>query len=229
MQEEIEFPVSAKAKIEWQEKMEKMKTLLLNNPFCTNALKKLSMREFEQNYAIALIFYTLPVQSRRKGDSFLKARAKHLRSTAKRLERDADELEKIFPNKACFAEFWPGVTFPGVRPMVPPSEEMQTRTQSLIADIRILAGLLKEEASRFGINSRLSGRAADDYFVIALLRHVYKSTGKFHVETLADLLDYVHRAHQTKRKFSGEQLKKLHQRYLKAVDSSESTDNSSFI
>jgi hypothetical protein len=157
----------------------------------------------------------LPVKGGKRGIPFFKRRAQALRAIAHSLERDASTLVDVYSTPLNFAELWPGLTFPGDRQEVRTSDELKAIPKALIANMRAFAKTLDEEASRFGKCSRLSGRAADDFYVGELLRHVFKMTGKYHEEVLADLLQFVHGKLGSDREFSSEQLKKVRQRRLR--------------
>jgi hypothetical protein len=205
----------ASAKDEWQQKLAKAKARLLKDSFFAGSLKTLSDSGADQEWVISLLCYTLPVNGGKSGIPFFKRRAQALRAIVCNLERDASALENVYSTPLNFAEFWPGLTFPGDRQEVRTSDELKATPKALIANMWAFAKALEEEASRFGECSRLSGRAADNFFVGELLRYVFKTTGKYHEEVLADLLQLVHGEFGSDRKFSSEQLKQVRRRHLK--------------
>jgi hypothetical protein len=205
----------ASAREEWQKRFEEDKARLLQNSFFAGSLKTLSDSGADQEMVISLLYYTLPVKGGKSGIPFFKRKAQTLRAIAHRLERDASELEDVYSTLLNFADLWPGLTFPGDRQEVRTSDELKAIPKALIANMRAFAKTLDEEASSFGKCSRLSGRAANDFFVGKLLRYVFETTGKYHEGVLADLLQFVHGELGSDREFSGEQLKKIRQRRLK--------------
>ncbi|MGO9317424.1 MAG: hypothetical protein ACLPXT_14790 [Terracidiphilus sp.] len=204
----------ASAREEWQKRFEKDKARLLKNSFFAGCLKNLSDSGADQGMVISLLYYTLPIKRGKRGSSFFKRRAQAFRATARSLEQDASVLADIYSTPLNFAEFWSGMTFPGDRQEVRTSDELKAIPKAMIADMRAFARTLDEEANCFGKCSRLSGLAADNFYVGELLRYVFSATGKYHVDILADLLQFMHGELGSDRAFSSEQLKKVSQRRL---------------
>jgi hypothetical protein len=205
----------ASAREEWQQKFAKNKARLLKDSFFAGSLKTLSDSGADQEMVISLLYYTLPIKHGKGGIHFFKRRAQALRAIAHSLERDASSLEDYYSSPLNFADIWPGLTFPGDTQEVRTSDELKAIPKALIADMRAFAKTLDEEASRFIKCSRLSGRAADDFYIRELLRYVFETTGKYHEGVLADLLQFVHGELGSNREFSSEQLKKVSQRHLR--------------
>jgi|ERR1035437_727139 hypothetical protein len=205
----------ASARKEWQQKFAGDRAQLLKNSFFAGSLKTLSESGADQEMVISLLYYTLPVKGGKSGIPFFKRKAQDLRAIVRSLERDASTLEDVYSTPLNFADLWPGLTFPGDRQEVRTSDELKAIPMALIANMRAFAKTLDEEASRFSKCSRLSGRAADDFYICELLRYVFKTTGKYHEAVLADLLQLMHGELKSDREFSSEQLKKVRLRHLR--------------
>jgi hypothetical protein len=205
----------ASAREEWQQNFARNRARLLRDSFFAGSLKTLSDSGADQEWVISLLYYTLPVKGGKNGIPFFKRRAQALRAIARSLERDASTLEVVYSTRTNFADLWAGLTFPGDGQEVRTSDELKAIPKPLIANMRAFAKTLDEEASSFGECSRLSGRAADNFYLCKLLRYVFEKTGKYYDEVLAGLLQFVHGELGSDREFSSEQLKKVRQRHLK--------------
>jgi hypothetical protein len=205
----------ASAREEWQRKFAKSRARLLKERFFADSLKSLSDSGADPEWVISLLYYTLPVKGGKSGAPFFKQKAQSLRAIARSLERDASILEGVYSNRFNFADLWPGLTFSGHTQEVRTPDELKGIPMALIANMRAFAKTLDGEAICLGKCSRLSGCAADDFYVSELLRYVFKATGKYHEAVIADLLEFVHGQLGSDRKFSSEQLKKIRQRHLR--------------
>jgi hypothetical protein len=211
----LEFQSSAKVK--WRKKFDEDTARLLKERYFSNALKSLSDAGANREWVISLLYYSLPTKQSSKGLLELKRRAKSLRVLALGLKQNASTLEAYYSSPLWFAEFWKRMILSGDSGSVRPSEELKLVPKTLIGEMRSFAKSLDEEADRFIECSRLSGRASDDYFVRELMRHVFETTSKYRYETLAGLLQFVHKLLGSKREFSSEQLKQIRKRRLGPV------------
>ena len=139
-----------------------------------------------------------------------KAARKRLLDLANRLEKVAKEVELTVSDPLIYSEVWKilcieyGTDFTH-------AEKTAAGARYYCKWLTIFVNFFRGEAEAF----REMGRAYDarrDNGIVPVLRYVKESTGKFHDDCMADLLQATHDAFGVDAKFSAEALRKLRQR-----------------
>lgn len=147
----------------------------------------------------------------------LLTKVRDLRDLAVELRNTATKLESTFADSTNSWSFWMECFLPqyGIK-MVEP-ERMRNTPANTVASLRKFADALEIQAT--GIVSIVKSYPRIHHLIAVYyaMREIYLATEKYQDELLADLLQSVHVALGSEKEFSGEQLRKLRNRYLKSA------------
>lgn len=201
---------------EWQQEIESKKQKILKAPAV--ALKLSALREAGADADKVLHGLALLVSENTSEISkFINQRRRALKRLAERLESASSELEQIFSNSLNFSSVWKAFLFPFAITEFPDTEQLKQLPIGLSARMRTFASALRGEERILGRLTRLHPRLTDNYFLAGVMSYIKESTGNFHDELFADLLQAAHDTFGSNKQFSAESLKKFRQRHASSL------------
>jgi ParB-like chromosome segregation protein Spo0J len=144
----------------------------------------------------------------------LKSSQRRLSDMAKKLEQVSTEAANTLSSPLSSSGFFKWILIPGLPEDWSSAEEQKHLSDSAIMRVKPIVKLLRAEAKQFGTLHKNHDRIRTVVFMGGLLAYVKESTGEFHDECMADLLQAAHDELGLKAKFSAPVLRKLRQRAL---------------
>lgn len=197
--------------LEWQQKFEARQRKIRQAPNVQNELGTLAERGANEAKVLGLLALVV-LEDAEFTVEFLKSRQKQLTSLADKFERISEEVTAAFSNPFNSSAF---VGFGYLREIVnefPSKEDLERNSTAARNRIAPILKLLRAEAKEFGRMARIYSPLKRDHALGRLLRHVKESTGQFHDDNMANLLQAAHDALGVDATFSAEQLRKMRMR-----------------
>lgn len=197
--------------LEWQQRFEAKQRKIRSAPNVQNELNRLAKDGADAAKVLWLVALLVPDDDRSRIE-FLKSRQQRLTALANKFERISEEVAAAFSNPLNSSAF---VAFGHFREIVEDfPREADLKTISTAARKRTMPLLkgLRAEARAFGRMAGIYSRFKRDEVLGILLRYVKESTGQFHDETLASLLQTAHDELGVEATFGAEQLRILRRR-----------------
>ena len=144
----------------------------------------------------------------------LKSSQRRLDAMANKLERVSAEAASTLSNPVNCSGFFKWILIPGLPEEWSGVEERKRQSNSAIMQIKPIINLLRVEAKHFGTLHKKHDLIRTVVVMGDLLAYVKESTGEFHDERMADLLQAAHDELGLKANFSAPMLRKKRQRAL---------------
>jgi len=201
---------------EWQQHIESKKQKILKAPAVSSKLRGLADAGADTEKLLLGLAIVVSRDSK-EIHKHVKGRRHALRRMAEGLESASSELERAFSNPLNFSSAWKTILFSFAVTEFPDTEKLRQLPVGLIAGMRKFASALRGEERILGKLIRLHPRMTDNYYLAGIVSYIKESTGSFHDELFADLLQAAHDAFGSKRQFSAESLKKFRQRHAPSL------------
>jgi hypothetical protein len=141
----------------------------------------------------------------------LKERRTRLIRLADRLERMAQEVERIVSDPLMHSLFWRTMLLENGADFTA-TEKRCWGARKFCNSFKVFINFFRTESKAFQEMARTYEDARTNDGIVPVLKYVKQSTGKFHDDCMADLLQAAHDAFGVEATFSAEMLRKLRQR-----------------
>lgn len=146
--------------------------------------------------------------------AMLKSRERHLSALAHKLEHVSTMAGDAIADPLNSSSFFSALMIPYSSEKVLGVKELQILSNHARRRVKPILDLLRAEARQFGRFSRNYDKIMTIAFMGGLLSYVKESTGQFHDQHMADLLQAAHDAQGIKASFTAEKLRKVRLRNL---------------
>ncbi|SRR6266481_9461743 len=201
---------------EWQQDIESRKQKILKAPAVSSKLRELADAGADTEkllFGLAIV----ASQDSKAIRKHLKGRRHALKRMAEGLESASPELERAFSDPLNFSSAWKAILFSFAVTEFPDTEKLRQLPIGLIARMRKFASALRGEERILGKLIQLHPRMTDNYYLAGIVSYIKESTGGFHDELFADLLQAANDVFGSKKQFSAESLKKFRQRHAPSL------------
>jgi hypothetical protein len=196
---------------EWNEISRARQTKIQLAPNVQHELDTLARDGANAAKVLALLSLVVPGDNKSCIELF-KSRKEKLTSLADKVERISKEVENALSDPFNSSAFVSCISFPELGREFPRPEDRKRISSAASKRIKPILNLLRAEAKQFSGMSRIYSRFKRDGVLESLLRYIKESTGQFHDETMASLLQAAHDELRVDATFSAEQLRILRRR-----------------
>jgi hypothetical protein len=202
--------------LEWKRDIESRRQKILRAPAVVTNLKKLSAAGADED-KLLLGLAMAPSEDFSEIHRYIQDKKMALKRLAEHLESASSEMDRAFSSPLNFSIGWKALLLPFAATGFPNVEKLKQLPAGLTAAMRRFASALRVEERNLGRLIRLHPRLTDNDYLARIVSYIKESTGRFHDELLADLLQAAHDTLGSEKQFSAESLKKFRQRHARSL------------
>ena len=197
---------------DWKEGYEARKRSILAATIVRQHLDVLSQAGADASKVLSLLGLIVPASTDTL-TSFFAKKQRELTALANKAEQLSNKASGAIADPTNSSGFWKACLFPAYEEFRG-TEHLTEISKAANQRMKPIIDLLRAEAKQFGALRRNYEQLMSTLYLSRLLGYVKESTGQFHEELMADLLQAAHNAVGIDESFSGVQLRKLRQRRM---------------